>query len=87
MFVSQVSYSSVVEHPKYQSEGRRFDSCWEHSDFSFNPSMSVSLTDKHPLSSIILFTRLVLKTICTTDIRVPFSISLTTTIADMHNLS
>ena len=32
----------MVEHPKYQSEGHRFDSCWEHSDFSFNPSMPVS---------------------------------------------
>ena len=28
----------------------RFDSYWEHSDFSFNPSIPVSLIEKHHLS-------------------------------------
>ena len=42
-----VSYMLVKE----TSEGHRFDSCWEHSDFfSLNPSMPVSLTEKHHLS-------------------------------------
>ena len=36
------------------SEGHRFDSCWEHSDFSFDPSMPVSLTEKHHLSILII---------------------------------
>ena len=31
-----------------------FDSCWEHSDFSFNPSMPVSLAEKYHLSSFII---------------------------------
>ena len=27
---------SAVEYPKYLSEGYRFNSCWEHLDFSFS---------------------------------------------------
>ena len=32
----------MIEHHKYLSEGHRFDSCLEHSDFSFNPGMPVT---------------------------------------------
>ena len=33
---------------------RNFDSCWEHSDFSFNPTMPVSLSEKHHLPTFKL---------------------------------
>ena len=47
----RVPCSSEVEHPNKSSEGRRFDSCWENSEFLF-PTMSVSLTDKISFSFI-----------------------------------
>ena len=34
----------MEENPKDSSKGHRFDSCWEHSDFSFNPNIHLSLT-------------------------------------------
>ena len=34
-------------------EGHILNSCWEHSDFSFNPSMPVSLSENHHLSQLM----------------------------------
>ena len=42
-----LSCSSVVEHPNKQSEGLRFDTCWENSDFPFL-TMALPLTEKIP---------------------------------------
>ena len=50
----RVSYSSVVEHPKYSLEGRSFDSCSEHLDFLFL-SMPVSLTEKQSFTLFLFF--------------------------------
>ena len=54
--LTKVINESVNLHPLQTIlfTGHRFDSCWEHSDFPFNPSMPVSLIE-NIISSFTIF--------------------------------